>query len=59
MSASIDVHNVKRIDLSGINDTGGSTVYRVLEVVLEDGSIVQFTLFAADSEPTNLVIQFQ
>lgn len=59
MSASIDVHRVKRIDLSGIKDTAGSTVYRVLEVVLDDGSVVQFTLFAAEGEPTNLVIQFQ
>ena len=46
MSASIDVHRVKRINFTGVKESV-NCMYRTLEIVLEDDSIVEVTLFAA------------
>lgn len=57
MSASIDVHRVKRINFTGVRDSP-SCLYRTLEIVLEDDSIVEVTLFAApDTE--DITIHFK
>lgn len=57
MSASIDVHRVKRINFTGVRESP-SCVYRTLEIILEDDSIVEVTLFAApDTE--DITIHFK
>jgi len=57
MSASIDVHRVKRINFTGVRESP-SCVYRTLEIILEDDSTVEVTLFAApDTE--DITIHFK
>lgn len=57
MSASIDVHRVKRINFTGVRESP-SCLYRTLEIVLEDDSTVEVTLFAApDTE--DITIHFK
>jgi hypothetical protein len=57
MSASIDVHRVKRINFTGVKESV-NCMYRTLEIVLEDDSTVEVTLFAApDTE--DITIHFK
>ena len=57
MSASIDVHRVKRVYFTGVRESSNCT-YRTLEIVLEDNSTLEITLFATpDTE--DITIHFK